>query len=154
MRFKYFVSYFLWISPWLLLGVIVFIVAIIFLLKNSKREEDEEEEKLIKIDEFHNVLPLIDKIEEYFDLKKKYRNISFLYLKEILSEIKDISNEIIPIVFDEYLICCLHEIIDKINFIEKHLDDRNFASEALKDLEETFEKIMNWYHEEDEEISL
>ena len=81
-----------------------------------------------------------------------YKRQSFLYLREILSEIKNISNEIIPIVFDEYLICCLHEIIDKIDFIEKHLDDRNFALEALKDLEETFEKIMNWYQGENDEI--
>ena len=152
MRFRYFINYFLWISPWLLLGVIVFIVAIIFFLKNLKREENKEEDKLIKIDEFHNVLPLIDKIEEYFNLRKKHHHTSFLYLREILSEIKNISNEIIPIVFDEYLICCLHEIIDKIDFIEKHLDDRNFALEALKDLEETFEKIMNWYQGENDEI--
>ncbi|RKX91220.1 MAG: hypothetical protein DRP84_11975 [Spirochaetes bacterium] len=152
MGFRYFINYFLWISPWLLLGVIVFIVAIIFFLKNLKREENKEEDKLIKIDEFHNVLPLIDKIEEYFDLRKKHHNTSFLYLREILSEIKNISNEIIPIIFDEYLICCLHEIIDKIDFIEKHLDDRNFMVEALKDLEETFEKIMNWYQGENDEI--
>ncbi len=152
MRFRYFINYFLWISPWLLLGVIVFIVAIIFFLKNLKREENKGEDKLIKIDEFHNVLPLIDKIEEYFDLRKKHHNTSFLYLREILSEIKNISNEIIPIVFDEYLICCLHEIIDKIDFIERHLDDRKFASEALRDLEETFEKIMNWYQGENDEI--
>ena len=152
MRFRYFINYFLWISPWLLLGVIVFIVAIIFFLKNLKREENKGEDKLIKIDEFHNVLPLIDKIEEYFDLRKKHHNTSFLYLREILSEIKNISNEIIPIIFDEYLICCLHEIIDKIDFIERHLDDRKFASEALRDLEETFEKIMNWYQGENDEI--
>ena len=152
MRFRYFINYFLWISPWLLLGVIVFIVAIIFFLKNLKREENKEEDKLIKIDEFHNVLPLIDKIEEYFNLRKRHYYASFLYVREILSEIKNISNEIIPIVFDEYLICCLHEIIDKIDFIEKHLDDRNFMVEALKDLEETFEKIMNWYQGENDEI--
>ena len=152
MRFRYFINYFLWISPWLLLGVIVFIVAIIFFLKNLKREENKGEDKLIKIDEFHNVLPLIDKIEEYFDLRKKHHHTSFLYLREILSEIKNISNEIIPIIFDEYLICCLHEIIDKIDFIERHLDDRKFASEALRDLEETFEKIMNWYQGENDEI--
>jgi len=152
MRFRYFINYFLWIFPWLLLGVIVFIVAIIFFLKNLKREENKGEDKLIKIDEFHNVLPLIDKIEEYFDLRKKHHHTSFLYLREILSEIKNISNEIIPIVFDEYLICCLHEIIDKIDFIERHLDDRKFASEALRDLEETFEKIMNWYQGENDEI--
>ena len=152
MRFRYFINYFLWISPWLLLGVIVFIVAIVFFLKNLGREEDKEEDKLIKIDEFHNVLPLIEKIEEYFNLRKRYYHTFFLYLREILSEIKDISNEIIPIVFDEYLICCLHEIIDKIDFIEKHLDDRNFMVEALKDLEETFEKIMNWYQGENDEI--
>lgn len=138
MRYIRYINYFLWITPWVLLGIVVFILAIIFLFKGRKGEWDKEEDKLIKIDELNNLLPLIKKIEEYFE-----NNLTDL--KNLLSEIKDLSRDIIPIVFDELLISYLHEIENKISFLERYLDDKEFLKENLPELETLFKKITKWY---------
>lgn len=152
MRFRYFVNYFLWMSSWIILGIIVFFVAIIFFLKKLGKDGDKEEDRLIKMDEYHNIFPLLEKIDEYFELKDEiFLKGDFILLKDILSVIKTIANKTIPIIFDENLIFYLHEIIDRINFLKDYLYDRKFAEEELKELEKTFENLRNWYREESDE---